>query len=148
MIYNFFYFGVVYMLDFKNILYPIDLDSKNVSSVVKALEFAQLFRSKIHILYVNDIEAGYRHPTDHEDAISLRVREVVPAELLENQNIIYAVSKGALDKEIIKYCESNNIDLIITGHKHRNKLYFLFLDSSDEKIMEAVNLPVLIIPES
>lgn len=135
------------MLNFKNILYPIDLDSKNISSVVKALEFAQMLNCLIHILYVNDIQAGYRHPTDHEDAVALRVKEVVPAELLENQRIIYAVSKGPLDKEIMKYCEKNNIDLIITGHKHRNKLYSLFFDSPDENIIDAIHLPVLIIPE-
>ena len=136
------------MLNFKNILYPIDLDSKNVTSVVKALEFAQTLKSPIHILYVNDMQAGYRHPTDHEDAVALRVKEIVPAELLENQKIIYASSKGALDKEIVKYCEENNIDLIITGHKHRNKLYSLLFDSPDENIIDAINLPVLIIPES
>ena len=136
------------MLNFKNILYPIDLDSKNVSSVMKALEFAQTLKSLVHILYVNDMQAGYRHPTDHEDAVALRVKEIVPAELLENQKIIYASSKGTLDKEIVKYCEKNNIDLIITGHKHRNKLYSLLFDSPDENIIDAINLPVLIIPES
>ena len=136
------------MLNFKNILYPIDLDSKNVSSVVKALEFAQILNCPIHILYVNDMQAGYRHPTDHEDAVALKVKGVAPAELLENQKIIYAVSKGALDKEIVRYCEKNNIDLIITGHKHRNKLYSLFFDSPDENIIDAINLPVLIIPET
>ena len=136
------------MLNFKNILYPFDLDSKNVSSVVKALEFAQMLNCPIHILYVNDIQAGYRHPADHEDAVALRVKEFVAAELLENQKIIYSVSKGALDKEIVKYCEKNNIDLIITGHKHRNKLYSLLFDSPDENIIDAINLPVLIIPES
>jgi nucleotide-binding universal stress UspA family protein len=136
------------MLNFKNILYPIDLDSKNVSSVVKALEFAQTLKSSIHILYVNDMQAGYRHPADHEDAVALRVKEIVPAKLLENQKITYAVSKGSLDKEIVKYCEKNNIDLIITGHKHKNKLYSLLFDSPDENIIDAINLPVLIIPES
>ena len=136
------------MLNFKNILYPIDLDSKNVSSVVKALEFAQMLNCPIHILYVNDMQAGYRHPTDHEDAVALKVKGVAPAELLENQKIIYAVSKGALDKEIVRYCEKNNIDLIITGHKHRNKLYSLFFDSPDENIIDTINLPVLIIPET
>jgi len=136
------------MLNFKNILYPIDLDSKNVSSVVKALEITQMLNGPIHILYVNDIQAGYRYPTDHEDAVALRVKEIVPAELLENQKIIYAVSKGALDKEIVNYCEKNNIDLIITGHKHRNKLYSLFFDSPDENIIDVINLPVLIIPEN
>ena len=135
------------MLNFKNILYPIDLDSKNVSSVVKALEFAQILNCPIHILYVNDMQAGYRHPTDHEDAVALRVKEVVPAQLLENQKIIYAVSKGAFDKEIVRYCKKNNIDLIITGHKRRNKLYSLFFDSPDENIIDAINLPILIIPE-
>jgi nucleotide-binding universal stress UspA family protein len=135
------------MLNFKNILYPIDLDSKNISSVVKALEFAQMFKSKIHILYVNDMQAGYRHPTDHEDEVALRVKEVVPPGLLENQKIIYAVSKGSLDREIVKYCEKNNIDLIIAGHKHRNKLYSLLFDSPDENIIDAINLPVLVIPE-
>jgi nucleotide-binding universal stress UspA family protein len=136
------------MLNFKNILYPIDLDADNVSSLMKALEIAQMFKTKIHILYVNDMQAGYRHPTNHEDAVALRVKEVVPAELLENQKIIYAVSKGALDEEIVKYCKTNNIDLIITGHKHRNKLYSLFFDSPDENIIDAINLPVLIFPES
>jgi nucleotide-binding universal stress UspA family protein len=94
------------------------------------------------------MQAGYRHPTDHEDAVALRVKEIVPAELLENQKITYAVSKGSLDKEIVKYCEKNNIDLIITGHKHKNKLYSLLFDSPDENIIDAINLPVLIIPES
>ena len=148
MIYNPFSFWEVYMLNFKNILYPIDLDSKNVSSVAKALEFAQIFKSIIHILYINDMQAGYRHPTDYEEAVALRVKEIVPAQLLENQKIIYAVSKGVLDKEIVNYCEKNNIDLIITGHKHRIKLYSLFFDSADENIIDAINLPVLIIPEN
>jgi len=40
-----------------------------------------------------------------EDAVALRVKEVVPAQLLENQKIIYSVSKGDLDKEIVKYCK-------------------------------------------
>ena len=136
------------MLNFKNILYPINLDADNVSSVVKALEFAQMFKSKIHILYVNDMQAGYRHPTDREDAVALRVRKVAPLELIENLKITYAISKGALDEEIVKYCKNNNIDLIITGHKHRNKLYSLFFDSPDENIINAINLPVLIFPES
>jgi nucleotide-binding universal stress UspA family protein len=136
------------MLNFKNILYPIDLDSKDISSVVKALEFALMLNCPIHILYVNDIQAGYRHVTDREDAIALRLRKVVPVELLENSKITYAISKGALDKEIVKYCEKNNVDLIITGHKHRNKLYSMFFDSPDENIIDAINLPVLIIPEN
>jgi hypothetical protein len=67
------------MFDIKNILFPIDLDSEDISPVVKALEIAETFQSPIHIFYVNDSQAGYRHPTDREDAVALRIREVVPA---------------------------------------------------------------------
>ena len=135
------------MLNFKNILYPIDLDSKNISSLEKALEFSQLFSSQIHILYVNDIEAGYRHPADHEDAVALRVKEIVSDSILENMDIIYAVSKGETAEEIIKYAQKNNIDLIIIGHKNRGKLYASLFDSTDIHTIDKALLPVLVFPE-
>ncbi|HOT47351.1 MAG TPA: hypothetical protein PLM53_20735 [Spirochaetota bacterium] len=72
------------MLKFNNIFYPINLDSKNIAPVVKATELAKAFGSHIHILYVNDPAAGYRFPADHEETVSLRVKEVVPAEILNN----------------------------------------------------------------
>ena len=135
------------MINFKNILYPIDLDSKNISSLKKALEFAQFFNCPIHILYVNDIEAGYRHPTDREDAVALKVKEIVDESFLENLDITYAISKGETAEEIVKYAQNNNIDLIIIGHKHRGKLYTSLFDSTDVSTIDKALLPVLVIPE-
>lgn len=135
------------MLQFKNILYPINLDSKNVSTVVKALEIAKTLKSNIHIMYVNDPGAGYRYPTDREDAVALKVQETAPKELLSQLKITYAVSKGSLAEEIVTYCKNNNIDLIITGHKHRNKLYSSLFDTPDESIIDAIHVPVLVIPK-
>lgn len=66
------------MRDFRNILYAMDLDAEHFSSVVHALEFARLFGSRIHILYVNDPQAGYRYPADHEDAVALKVKKPHP----------------------------------------------------------------------
>ena len=136
------------MFQLKNILYPINLDSKNVTAVVKALEIAKMFNCQIHVFYVNDPEAGYRYPADHEDAVSLKVQEIVPQNLLESVNILYAVSKGQIAEEVVKYCKENQIDLIITGHKHRNKIYSMLFDSPDENIIDAINVPVLVIPEN
>lgn len=135
------------MLNFKNILYPIDLDSDKISSLEKALEFARLFNCAIHILYVNDVLAGYRHPADHEDAIALRVKDTVDESILENMNIIYAVSKGDAAEEIVKYAQSNSVDLIIIGHKHRGKLYANLFDSTDVDTIDKALLPVLVLPE-
>ena len=135
------------MIDFKNILYPIDLDSENISSLISALEIANYFNAHIHILYVNDSQAGYRHPTDREDTVAIKVREIAPAHLLEKVNITYAASKGELADEVAIYCKNYNIDLVITGHKRRNKLYYALFDSADENIIETIDLPVLVIPE-
>lgn len=135
------------MFNFENILYPIDLDSKNFYSLEKALEFAQTFDCLIHILYVNDTQAGYRHPMDHEDAVALMVRDNVPESLLENTQIFYAISKGDPAEEIIKYAKKNQIDLIIIGHKHHSKLYTSLFDSTDVNVIDSSLLPVLVIPD-
>src|SRR4030042_2580964 len=124
------------MIQFKNILYPINLDSKNISTVIKALEIAKTLNSRVHIVYINDPGAGYRYPTDREDAVALKVQEIAPKDLLESLNITYATSKGSLGAEIADYCKNNKIDLIITGHKHRNKLYSSLFDTPDESIID------------
>jgi len=135
------------MNDFRNILYAIDLDADNIVSVAYALEFTRLFKSRIHILYVNDPQAGYRHPTDREDAVALKVKEIAPEFLLENMNIIYAISKGNTAEEIVKYVQEHQIDMIIIGHKHHSKLYTSIFNSTDVNIVEMAHLPILVIPE-
>lgn len=136
------------MLNFKNILYAIDLDSENVSSVQQACEFTRLFKSKLHIVYVNNALAGYRTPADHEDTIALRVKKEVSAELLENIDVVYAAVKGEIANEIVKYVLENQIDLIVVGHKHRSKLYTSMFDSADVKIIDTASVPVLVIPNN
>ena len=135
------------MKAYRNILYAINLHDENITSIIYALEFARLFNSRIHIVYVNDPQAGYRHPTDREDAVALRVREAVPESLLESLDVVYAVSKGNTAEEIVRYAQEHQIDLIMVGHKHRGKLYSTLFDSNDVSIIDEALLPVLVIPE-
>ncbi len=135
------------MKTYENILYAINLNDENITSIIYALEFARLFNSRIHIVYVNDPQAGYRHPTDREDAVALRVRETVSESLLENLDVVYAVSKGNTAEEIVRYAQEHQIDLIMVGHKHRGKLYSTLFDSDDVNIIDTAQLPVLVIPE-
>lgn len=135
------------MNDYQNVLYAIDLDADNIASIVYALEFAKLFNSRMHIIYINDPQAGYRHPTDREDAVALRVKEAVPESSLENMDIVYASSKGNAAEEIVKYAQEHQIDLIMVGHKHRSKAYSSMFDSTDVNVIDTALLPVLVIPE-
>ena len=135
------------MLKFTNILYPLNLDSKNIENVITVLNFAQTYNSTIHFLFVNDGDASYRHPADFQDAVALKIMQAVPIELLNRSKIIYATSKGDLGVEVKEYCKKNSIDLIITSHKHHNKLYSSLFDTPDENIVDSVNIPVLILPK-
>jgi nucleotide-binding universal stress UspA family protein len=128
-------------------LYAIDLDDERPSSMIFALECARLFKSRLHVVYVNDPQAGYRHPTDREDAIALKVRQAVPAALLEDVEIVYTPPRGNAAEEIVKYAEAQDIDLLIVGHKHRSKLYSSMFDSTDVNIIDTALRPVLVIPE-
>ncbi len=136
------------MITFKNILFPINLDSQNLSYVIKTVEIAIGFGGRLHFLYVNDEQAGYRHPTDREDDVALKVKELVPADLIEKLKPVYAISKGKLAEEIEVYCKKEAIDLIIVGHKHRSRFYGALFDSPDVNIIDAIKLPILIIPRN
>lgn len=134
-------------MNITKILFPINLDSKNVSHVARAVEMARLFSAEIHFIFVNHPLADYHHPADREDAVALKVMEIVPKKELESLKVVYAISKGNLDTEIRAYCEKNHIDLIILGHKHHGKVFSALFDSPDENIIDAINVPVLIIPK-
>ncbi len=136
------------MNEFRNMLYAINLDADHIGSIVYAMEFAQHFKSRLHLMYVNDPQAGYRHPTDREDAIALKVKKAVPESLLEGSDIVYCASKGDTADEIVQYARDNQIDLIIVGHKHRSKIISSMFDSTDVNIIDAAALPVLVIPEN
>jgi len=135
------------MLKFTNILYPLDLDSKNFKNASIAIEFAKNYNAVLHFLFVNDATAGYRHPTDFQDAVALKIKQEVQAELLEDTKIVYAISKGDLDDEVKEYCMTNSIDLIIASHKHHGKIYAAIFDTLDENILDSVNIPVLLLPK-
>jgi nucleotide-binding universal stress UspA family protein len=134
------------MLNPNNILFPINLDAKNLSYLKEVVDIAKGFKAKIHFLYVNDPQAGYRHPTDHEDAVAIKVQEYVPADQLDAASVVYAIGKGDLAAEVKEYCDKNKIDMIITTHKNRGKLFNALFDSPDQDILDAVKLPFLIIP--
>ncbi|MBN1496682.1 MAG: universal stress protein [Spirochaetes bacterium] len=135
------------MVTFKNILFPINLDSTNLSFVKKVLDIALQLNGRLHILYVNDEQAGYRHPTDREDAVALKVQEAVPEDLLSKVSPVYAIAKGTLAEQIEAYCKKESIELIIVGHKQRSMFYRAVFDSPDVNIIDSVNIPILVIPK-
>ncbi len=133
---------------YNRILVPVNLDADELPSLDSALDFAVHFKASVHFFYVNDDAAGYRHPADGPEAVSLRVKEAVPGDLLEKVSPVYAVSKGNVGDEVKKYANENAIDLVITTHTHHMKFIASITDSTSDKIVNSVDLPVLVLPDS
>lgn len=134
-------------MKFKRVLIPVNLDSENLAHLQKAADLAVESGADIDFFYVNDPMAGYRKPTDREDALSIRVQEVVDEQTLSNVKVTYAVGKGDFPNQVNEYCKANSIDLIIVGHKQKGRFYTYFFDSADQDLLEVISVPVLIIPK-
>ncbi len=132
----------------KKILYPLNLDSKKIVLLNRIFIIAKAWGASVDILYVNDEQAGYRHASKTEVDVKNAIGENSKPELLQDVSVTYHVAKGTLNNEVKKYCDENGIDLIITGHKHHNKLYAALFDTPEESIIDTVNIPVLVIPKS
>jgi nucleotide-binding universal stress UspA family protein len=135
------------MIPPKTILYPINLESKKILILNRIFLMAKKFGASIHILFVNDDQAGYRHAQKTEVDVKTAVTGLTNPQLLEGLNIFYHVARGELGEEVRKFSEANKIELIITGHKHRNRLYTSLFDTPEESIIDAVSVPVLVIPK-
>ena len=132
----------------KKILYPINLDSKNIIILNRAFAMSRKINCHIDILYVNDSQAGYRHSRKTEVDVKKAVVDNTKEGLLDGMDINYHVAQGELAAEVKKFVETNNTDLIITGHKHHNKLFTSIFDTPEESIIDVVMVPVMVIPRS
>lgn len=135
------------MVSPKKILYPINLDSENIIILNRIFIMAKDENASVAILYVNDQQAGYRHPHKTEEDVQNVVAKNSSSELLKGIDVTYHVAQGNLGSEVKDFCIKEAIDLIVTGHKQHNRLYTSLFDSPEESILDLAEVPVLIIPK-
>jgi len=136
------------MIPPKHILYPVNIESKNMVILNRVFIMAKNVGGTISLLFVDNPQAGYRSAAVSEEDFEKIVKEKTKPELLEGVDIKFHVRKGELGDEVKQFCTDHPIDLIITGHKHHNKLYSALFDTPEESIIDLVNIPVLVIPKN
>jgi len=129
------------------ILIPVEIDVDDFGWLPTALQFARRVTADVHFLYVNDPQAGYRHPTLYADDLEEKIRAAVDAKEFKGLKVDFATTKGGLEGRVKAYCNEHKIDMIVTGHKHHSRFYGSIFDTSDEEIIDAVEIPVLVIPK-
>jgi len=137
---------------YDRILVPTDGSSEGERAVAHALDVAAVHDAVVHAVYVVDTASYAGMPmesswegvtellrTDAREAVE-RVSEIaaetgVPVET--------AVVDGSPSREIIRYAEGNDCDLIVMGTHGRGGIDRLLLGSVAEKVVRSASIPVL-----
>ncbi len=135
------------MFDPKTILIPVEIDIDDFGWLSTALQFSRRVTADVYILFVNDSQAGYRHPSIDVEELEEKIRSAVAPDELEGLSVQFLTSKGDLSSRVKEICAEKQIDMIATGHKHHSRLYGRLFDTKDEEIIDTVEVPVLVIPK-
>ena len=143
------------MLEFKNILFPIDLAEVSQKLIDHVCTFAHRFEARIHLLYVVRTFEPYPSadyvPGPHAEAAreelldSMRARmdEVVNDNFADCQGVEKILSSGHTAREILRYIDENNVDMVIMGTHGRRGLNRVLFGSVAQRVVQSSKAPVL-----
>lgn len=121
------------MIEYKEILLATDFSEDADIAFLHALDLANKYKAKLHILHIPHSSYKYmRHVVDEHvsdqaaegqaffnDEIEKRAIEVLKdryeKKLGKFNNVTWIVKDGAPDIEIIRYAKKNNVDVIVMG---------------------------------
>lgn len=144
------------MFRIKNILLPTDFSKISLTAAEYAVELANEYKAKLHILNVLektppilairslDLSSDKIIESIDKDAKAQLEECVKKVKKLGNVDIIPVILKGLDYEEIIKYSEKNNIDIIVIATHGRTGILHTLLGSVAEKVIRYSKIPVLV----
>ncbi len=145
------------MFKVKNILLPTDFSKISLSAAEYAVDLAEQYGAKIHLLHVIDktppILAIRSLDISKEKVIESiekdakqRLNECLQKILNVNKVDIHPVLRKGIDyEEIIKYARDKKIDVIVIATHGRTGILHTLMGSVAEKVIRHAKTPVLVI---
>jgi len=144
------------MIEFKRILYPVDLSESSIKIVPYVQAVAAKFESKIHILFAARVFEYFTsiyvpHPSINKfekeiiEGAEKRLYEFVDEHFSEFPNTKTAVVAGDASEEIIQYIEDHSIDLVIMGTHGRKGMDKIIFGSVAERVLKTSPVPVMVV---
>lgn len=143
------------MMSFEKVLLPTDGSEESEKALDTAVELARTYDGVIHVVYVVNIGVDTQYESVSNlmgelessrklEKIGKEVTESIK-EKLEEKDVdseIQIVS-GVPHREINKYAEENNMDVIVMSTHGRTGLDRMLLGSVTEKIVRSSEIPVM-----
>ena len=144
------------MFKIKNILLPTDFSKTSLTAAEYALELADEYKAKLHVLNVLEKTPPIL-AIRSLDLSREKIIESIDADAQSNLNdcvkkikkikdieIIFSIRKGIDYEEIIKYSKEKKIDIIVIATHGRTGLIHTLLGSVAEKVIRYSKIPVLV----
>lgn len=125
----------------KNMVYACNIQEENMIETALVAEFARMFGSDVHLLYVGDDDRN--HEKYEEDLANLKnaFKNVAP----EIEVVTSVVEEETVVDGVNHYGKANNADLIAVVTKHRSFWDRMLHVSISKQLAMYAELPVLII---
>ena len=144
------------MIEFKRILYPVDLSDASAKIAPYVQSVAKKFESKIYILFaarVFDYFTGLyvpypsisRFEKELIEGAEKRLYEFVDEHFSEFANTKTVVVAGDASEEIIDYIDDQNIDLVVMGTHGRKGMDKIIFGSVAERVLKTSPVPVMVV---
>ena len=137
---------------YQHILLAADGSENSMRAAKEAMKLAMVSsETTVTILFVIDIEkvkTDVLHASSVESLYMERRQKLGPIEqLFETANIHYKVEMvhGSPGPEIIKFANTQQVDLVIIGSRGLNSLQEMVLGSVSHKVMKRVECPAMIV---
>lgn len=137
----------------KNILVTTDFSDFSAAAVEHASTLALLYGARIHLLHV--IETGLPPECrdgdvnipgviwDLESHVQEEMRKFVYWKLQNNMNLEQVIRYGEAYREIVRYAQEKDIDLIVIATHGRSGLAHMLMGSVAERVVRLSPGPVL-----
>jgi nucleotide-binding universal stress UspA family protein len=134
---------------YKKILIALEGREEEAAVIHQATQLADAFGAKLSAIHVNDPAAGKAHmlmnslPLATEADIRAHFRKLgyektadaIDVNLIESSNYAGAIADAA-----------QGFDLLVVGHRSKNRLVAALMDSIDERVADLVACPMLVVP--
>lgn len=134
-----------------NILVPVDFTTKNKWAIAKAIELSNSFHCNIHLVYVTGRRQRIFNRNNHAEIAFERlvqIKDVYRQQLCGDGSLEISVLNGNLQKELAKYIQQYEMDLVVIGLAKFNFLHRIISSISISRMAKKTNIPVLAVRSS
>lgn len=137
---------------YQHILLAADGSQNSIRAAKEALKIARInAETLVTVIFIIDMEKAKTdvlHSSSIESLYMERRRKLVPIEELFNEHQVHykvEIIHGSPGPEIIKFANTQNVDLVVIGSRGLNSLQEMVLGSVSHKVMKRVQCPAMLV---